>query len=319
MDITADEHDETLAADPDVGHLNIVHETEDCIKRQTVKKESFETTFGKKGKGVGEFQDATSITHVSRDRVLVTDMINGRLQCCTRDGTTVAVYGGEEIAEPWSTCVTNDDHIAMTSRNRRVVKVVSREGDVLWSFGSGFFQSPSGVCVDSDGNFIVTDTRSDRVSMHDSKGKFVKYIGNPNIKEQQFRSPRYVCVSPKGDIIVSDSGHHCIKVFDKNGHYLRSIGRFGKKNGEMKSPHGVCTDSYGHILVADHYNNRVSMFTPEGAFVCHVVEEGHGIVHPKGLALCSNLNLYVSVGHLKACSIKVFKLQCTDPTTVVMV
>lgn len=300
------------------GHVSVVQETNGSIKLSTVKREPNEVTFGKKGKEIGEFQDATSITCLSRDTVLITDMINGRIHCCKRDGTTVAVYGGEEVCEPWSTCVKDKD-IVMTSRRRRVVKIISKEGDVLWSFGAGFFQSPCGVCVDSDGNFIVTDTAAHNVSIHDSKGKFIKYLGNPEIKEQQFSSPRYVCVSPRGDIIVSDSGNHCIKVFDKSGEFIRSIGRFGKNYGELKSPYGVCTDNYGHILVADHYNNRISMFTPDGAFVCHVLESCHGIVHPKGLALSSNLNLYVSVGHLKACIIKVFKLQCQDPTSIIMV
>ena len=317
IDITADENiDSTL---PDDNMFGVVDETHDDVKRSTVQRDTNEVTFGKRGKEIGEYQDATGITCISRDNVLVTDMINGRIQCCKRDGTTLAVYGGDEISEPWSTCVTEKELIVMTSRRRRVVKIVSKDGDVLWSFGAGFFQSPCGVCVDNDGNFIVTDSLSHNVSMHDRHGKFLRYLGDTNVEEQQFRSPRYVCTSPRGHIIVSDSGHHCLKVFDKNGDYLRTIGRFGKNYGELKSPYGVCTDSFGHILVADHYNNRISMFTPDGAFVCHVLDKCHGIIHPKGLSLSPGLSLYVTVGHLKACSVKVFQLQCQDATSIVTV
>ncbi|KAL4233583.1 hypothetical protein ACF0H5_008264 [Mactra antiquata] len=273
-------------------------------------------TFGKKGKGVGEFQDATDVTCMPRGKVLVTDMINSRIQLCLKNGNAYAVYKGEEFPEPWATCLTPSGDFAMTSRKRKCVIIVSQEGEILWSFGTGYFECPSGVVTNKNHDFIVSDVFTNRVSIHDKSGQFIKYIGNPKIKEQQFSKPRYVCVSVFNDIIVSDSGHHCIKIFDENGHYLRSVGRFGKMCGQLKTPYGICTDNLGHVLVADHYNNRVSMFTRDGAFMCHVVDEQHGVIHPKGIALSNDLDLYITTGNLKAYEIKVFKLKCTDPTVI---
>lgn len=244
-------------------------------------------------------------------------MINGRIQLFSEDGETSAIYKGEELSEPWATCVTPKGDIAMTSRRRKCVIVVSKDGEILWSFGAGFFECPCGVDTNAEHNFVVSDTFTNRVSIHDRIGQFVKYIGNPKIKEQQFLKPRYVRVTSFGEIIVSDSGHHCIKIFDASGHFIRTFGRFGKMCGQLKTPYGVCTDSLGHILVADHYNNRVSMFTRDGAFMCHVIDERHGVVHPKGIALSRDLTLFVTVGNLKAYQIKVFKLKCSDPTVIV--
>ncbi|XP_045199131.1 tripartite motif-containing protein 2-like isoform X2 [Mercenaria mercenaria] len=300
-----------------IGHVTVLRTSDGAQKRHARNCDPHEVTFGKRGKNVGEFQDATGITYISRDQVLVTDMVNNRMQLCNRTGETSVVYSGEDISEPWSACLTTDGYIAFTSRRRKCVVVMSREGDILWSFGAGFFECPCGVCVDTDGNFVVTDAFTNCVSIHNKTGQFLKYIGNPKIADQQFSKPRYVCVSPRGEIIVSDSGHHRIKLFDKGGHFVRSIGKFGKKDGELKTPYGVCTDSLGHILVADHYNNRISMFTREGAFVCHVIEESLSVKHPKGIALSPHLNLYVSSGDLKACEIKIYKLKCSDPTVIV--
>ena len=278
-----------------------------------------DVTFGRKGRAVGEFQNATGITYVDGCHILVADMVNGRIQKCTSSGKILVVYGGAEIREPWCTCLTSDGDIALTCRRRKNVLVVSADGEIKWSFGTGFFQAPSGICTDAVGNFIVTDAGANRVSIHDKRGTFIKYIGNAQIKEQAFSSPRYVCVSHNGDVIVSDSGNHAVKMFDKNGHFIRSIGSFGKGDGQLKTPYGVCTDALGHVLVADHYNNRVCMFTHEGQFVCHVVGEKHGVVHPKALALDAKLNLYVSTGHLKACTINVFKLTFKNMDIVVHV
>ncbi|WAR09139.1 hypothetical protein MAR_019097 [Mya arenaria] len=46
------------------------------------------------------------------------------------------------------------------------------------------------------------------------------------------------------------------------------------------------------------------MFTHDGAFVCHVADEGHGFLNPKGLDLSPDLTIFVSSGHLKACEVK---------------
>ena len=275
--------------------------------------------FGKKGSDIGEFQDATNVTYVSENRILLTDMINSRIQLCDNEGNTSVVYNGNELSEPWATCISTDNNIILTSRRRKCVVVLTLDGDVMWSFGSGFFGCPSGVCVDKNGNFIVTDISTDRVSTHSNNGTFIKYIGNGNIKEQQFSKPRYVCTSSFDDILVSDSGNHAIKMFDCHGHFIRAIGKFGNGDGELKTPYGICTDSYGHILVADHYNNRISMFCRNGLFVCHVITKYHGLVHPQGVTLSSDLNLFVTHGHLKASEVKVFKLKCTDPTVIVHV
>lgn len=302
-----------------ISHVAVLHTQDGAQKRHAGDCNPLELTFGKRGKDVGEFQDATGITYISRDQILITDMINNRLQMCNTSGETSIVYSGDDISEPWVACMTKDGNIAFTSRRRKCVVVMSREGDILWSFGANFFECPCGVCIDEDGNFIVTDVLSNRVSVHDSSGKYLKYIGNPRIEEQQFSKPRYVCSSPRGELIVSDSGHHRIKLFDRDGHFIRAIGKFGKRDGELKTPYGICTDSFGHILVSDHYNNRVSMFTREGAFVCHVIGERCDVKHPKGIALSPDLNLFVTSGNLKASEIKVYKLRCSDPTVIVHV
>ncbi|XP_060584329.1 tripartite motif-containing protein 2-like [Ruditapes philippinarum] len=300
-------------------HVSVLQTPDGTGKLESRNCDPLELTFGKRGKDIGEFQDATGIIYISRDQILVTDMVNNRLQMCNISGETSTVYSGDDISEPWDACTTNNGHIAFTSRRRKCVVIMSKEGDILWSFGANFFDCPCGICIDADGNFIVTDVCLNRVSIHDNAGQFLKYLGNPKIAEQQFSKPRYVCSSSCNDLIVSDSGNHRIKLFDKNGHFIRSIGKFGKGDGELKTPYGICNDSFGHILVADHYNNRVSMFTREGAFVCHVIEERYCVKHPKGLALSPDLNLFVTSGNLKACEIKVYKLKCSDPTVIVHV
>jgi tripartite motif-containing protein 2/3 len=181
-------------------------------------------------------------------------------------------------------------------------------GEVTNTFGKDYFVRPAGLAIDKKGNFIVCDALTDKVSMFDSDGNFIRFIGNPNNKEECFSKPSYVCVSSTGDIIISDSGHHKIKMFNSKGKFIRSVGCFGKGCNQFKSPYGVTTNKCGDIFVADHYNSRISMLTRDGVFVRHIVTSEHGLVHPQGLTISEDLHLYITHGHLKASEILKFKL-----------
>ena len=271
-------------------------------------------TFGEKGRKYGQFDDAKHVTYVSRGRTLITDMTNNRVQLCTKVGRALMVYGGDELAEPWASVLTQDGHIAVTSTKLKRVQILNEDGEILNSFGEDFFKRPSGITVDRDGRFLVTDPLANRVSIHSSSGEFIDYLGKRDGQDNQFSSPRYICCNVNGDIIVSDTGNHCVKVFDKNGTFIKSFGHFGSDRKSFKFPHGVCTSKFGDIFVADHFNNRVALYSRQGVFIRHLVTSTHGLVHPQGVAISPDFTLYITHGRSKASEIIVLKLSPTEPT-----
>ncbi|XP_045162506.2 tripartite motif-containing protein 2-like isoform X2 [Mercenaria mercenaria] len=293
----------TVIIENDKSHDNATFKSDEVSHN-----DCFVSAFGKKGKNIGEYEDAKNVTCLSRGRILITDLVNSRLQICSGISRTITVFSPQEINLPWATTVTKDNYIAVSLCKDRCVKVLNMDGDVMNSFGEDYFVRPTGLATDKKGNFIVCDFSTDKVLMFDSEGKFICYLGNSDNEEECFSKPSYVCVSITGDIIVSDSGHHKIKIFDSQGKFIRSVGCFGRGKKQFKSPYGVTTNKCGDIFVADHYNNRISMFTRDGVFVRHLVTSEHGLVHPQGLTISEDLHLYITHGHLKACEILVFKL-----------
>lgn len=275
---------------------------------EQLQHDIFVSAFGKKGKNAGEFHDAKDITFVSNGELLITDLINDRLQICSNITASVTIFAPDEIKQPWATAVTPDGDVAVTSCKERCVKLFNKKGEYIKDFGHRYFVRPTGLAVDNYGNFIICDSVIDKVSIFDRNGNFVRFLGNSFELEECFDSPRYVCVSSTGEIIVSDCGHHKLKVFDAEGNFIRSFGSFGKGDKQFKCPYGVCTSKYGDIFAADHYNNRICMFSRDGIFIRHVVTSQHGLVHPQGLTISPDLHMYVSHGHLKANEILVFKL-----------
>ena len=264
--------------------------------------------FGRKGRDVGQFEDAKDVTYVSHGRTLVTDLIASRIQMCSKTGRSLMMFKGEEITEPWATALTKDGQIAVTSCRNKCVQILSEAGDILNTFGSNFFRQPSGVAVDQKQNYIVADSLANRVSIHNQKGEFLYYLGFMDNSDKSFHSPRYVCCSETGDVIVSDSGNHCIKIFESRSKLSKTIGGFGKGKYQFKFPYGVCSNHHGDIFVADHYNRRVAMFDNDGEFICHLMTPSIGLQHPQGLAISPELDLYVTHGDLKATEILTIKL-----------
>ncbi|WAR15530.1 TRIM2-like protein [Mya arenaria] len=270
--------------------------------------EEFIRAFGEKGKGIGDFEDAKDVTFFQGGKLLITDFVNGRIQMCNVKETAITVIAPDEINQPWATCVLDGDKIAVTLCKRKQVLILSKDGEVLNSFGEDIFVCPSGIATDTKGRLIICDTGTNKVSMFEQDGKFVRHLGNPDTKDECFSTPRYVCVSVNGNIIVSDSGNHKIKIFNSNGDLINSFGSFGKGDMQLKYPYGVCSNIFGDIYVADHYNSRISIFNRDGEFIRHLLTGKNGLVHPQGLTISPDNYLYVTHGHLKATEIVIFKL-----------
>lgn len=75
------------------------------------------------------------------------------------------------------------------------------------------FLRPNGVAVDEEGNFIVADSRNDRVQIFSSSGVFIKKFGTKGTGPGEFDRPSGVCVSPEGLVIVVDFGNNRVQVF----------------------------------------------------------------------------------------------------------
>ncbi|XP_050407793.1 tripartite motif-containing protein 2 [Patella vulgata] len=267
-------------------------------------KINFGKKFGTKGSGYGQLQDATDVVSLSHGNILVSDMVNSKLQVFNERGSPTVAYVLDELIEPRGIITTSEGYIAATSRKIKAVTILSPDGRLVGTFGQNILSGPSGIDVDCRGNFIISDIVTNRVSVVDKNGNFIQHVG----KNQSFNQPRYVTVSKNGEIIVSDSGNNCLKIFDSNGLFIRQIGKFGKNDGCLKVPYATSTDSFGNILVSDHYNDRVSVFSSTGRFLRHIVTSAHGISHPAGLALSSDMVLYVTHGGLKANQVAAFEL-----------
>ena len=135
---------------------------------------TFFSSFGRRGRFMGEFYYPWGIACDSTGNVYVTD--NHSVQVFTADGLKCLRKFGDygsgngELSFPTSISIDSDDVVYITEQNNHRVSVFTCEGKFLTSFGTvgsgpGEFDSPRGIAVDKNGVIYVTDTGNNRLQL----------------------------------------------------------------------------------------------------------------------------------------------------------
>jgi DNA-binding beta-propeller fold protein YncE len=185
--------------------------------------------------------------------------------------------------------VDSRDRIYVLNRGAHPVMVFDSDGNLLTSWGEGFFKRAHGSCVGPDGSVYCTDDMSHTVSRFTPEGKLLQMLGSKDqpsdtgyvpqsglyeslatIKRggPPFNRPTGVALSPAGEIYVSDGyGNARIHRFAPDGSLLFSWGEPGDAPGQFRLPHSVWLDKQERVWVADRENNRIQIFNTQGKFL----------------------------------------------------
>jgi len=210
-------------------------------------------------------------------------------------------FGNESFKKPMDVVVTSQ-FIYVTDTNNKRVQVFDLGGSPLFKFGKegdkpGEFKFPYGITSDSKGNIYVADLYNGCISIHDSKGKFIKYFAEQKPGDKTIENPGGLRII-NNKLYVTDIQNSKVKVFDLNGKLLLEIGKPGRNPGELLAPNAVLADKEGDIFVTDTGNQRVQMFDKTGKFIRIINGSADGMgqsafVNPRGIAFDSKDRLYV--------------------------
>ena len=79
--------------------------------------------------------------------------------------------------------------------------------------GSVYLTFPYFIATDENGFVLVTETKSNCVSILTPRGILILHFGKQGDVPGQFRNPYGICLNGKGQVIVTDSSTHCIQIF----------------------------------------------------------------------------------------------------------
>lgn len=225
-----------LQLDPKGEFLFVADQCNDRVLAMRVESKETVSVFGKKGSGARDLNTPGYIVADREDRVIVSDMLNHRLQ--------------------------------VLRFNRNSLQLRQERSIGCFGDSPGQFSFPRGVALTQTGLLLVCDSGNNRIHVLDANAdfSFAYYIGDYGTEDGKFNQPYDVAVNSNDEILVSDSCHR-IQIFDVKGKFLRSFGTRGKsKAGKFRHPTAITVDNEDSIFVCDRGNHRVQVFTPEGDF-----------------------------------------------------
>lgn len=194
--------------------------------------------FGEKGIGSSQFDTPYDIVADRDNRLVVSDLLNHRLQ----------------VLE-WS------------SRTHELRPYLALGGP---GGRPGMFQFPKGLALTEQGHCLVADSGNHRVQVFDMADgfSFVREFGSYGAGDGLFSSPLDVAVNCQGEILVSDSSNR-IQVFDGQGNFLRSFGSKGRKDGMFNYPTNMAVNDENALFVCDQGNHRVQVLDASNGSFLH--------------------------------------------------
>jgi len=214
---------------------------------------------------------------------------------------------GESFLDVCGIAIGRRDEVYVLNRGKRPVMVFDREGNLLSSWGEGYFGRAHGACIGPDGSIYCTDDRRHIVTKFDAEGNVLMVLGkrdepsDTGYREASdffeglasirrgglpFNRPTGVALSPSGEIYVSDGyGNARVHKFSGDGKLLLSWGQPGSGPGEFRLPHSVRLHPYDRVWVADRENSRIQVFTDRGEFLTQWMD----LIRPTDLCVMNDV------------------------------
>jgi DNA-binding beta-propeller fold protein YncE len=144
------------------------------------------------------------------------------------------------------------------------------------------FDRPYDLVRGEDGRLFLSEFRGGRISVLDSDGQWLYYIGSRGLGDGQLMGPQNLALDEEGYLYVVDYGNRRIVKFDPAGDFIvsfggrRAIGETGVSGAAfpgLLSPTGIAAGN-GRIFVVESSSGQIFSFDYNGQFLDVVIDEG---------------------------------------------
>jgi len=128
------------------------------------------------------------------------------------------------------------------------------------------FDRPYDLVRGLDGRMYLSEYRGGRISVLNSNGDWISYIGSRGLRPGQFVGPQHLTIDEDGYLYAVDYGNRRISKFDPDGVHILSFGLKSALFPGMLSPTGIAAGG-GRIYAADNAAKAIYMFDPNGNYL----------------------------------------------------
>ena len=153
------------------------------------------------------------------------------------------------------------------------------------------FDRPYDMVRGLDGRLYVSEYRGSRISVLDSNGNWLSYIGSRGLGPGQLVGPQHLTIDEDGYLYAVDYGNRRITKYDPDGAFILSFGLRSSIFPGLLSPTGIAAGS-GRIFVAENSAKVIYMFDPNGNYLGRLGAEN--LQGPESMKFLSDGTLLVT-------------------------
>jgi tripartite motif-containing protein 71 len=167
----------------------------------------------------------------------------------------------------------------------KTVSAFSLQG--VGKFKIGELDDPVGVAVDKQGNLYISERRTSKIKVFDTRNKLAAEIDLGGIEVSSKVQPGKIAVSRSGNLLVVDQANQQILVFDRDRKLKLKFGKIGDRQGEFRTIEDVAVDRQDRMYVVDSSGFPVQVFDKSGGYISRigVRSEVNGLIDPVAITV----------------------------------
>jgi len=153
------------------------------------------------------------------------------------------------------------------------------------------FDRPYDMVRGLDGRMYLSEFRGGRVSVLNSNGDWLSYIGSRGLGAGQLIGPQHLTIDEDGYLFVVDYGNRRVSKFDPDGDFILSFGQRSAVFPGLLSPTGIAAGN-GRIYIAENISKSIYIFDPNGNYLGRLAAEN--LQGPESMRFLSDETLLVA-------------------------
>jgi DNA-binding beta-propeller fold protein YncE len=209
-----------------------------------------------------------------QENVYASDPLGGVIHVFSKAGRPLRTLGTKLFERPTGIAldrarrllyVSDSSHSKSASHR---VRVLTLDGQWVRDLGTpqkgdedGYWNFPTYIALDPQGNVYVADSMNFRIQVFDPTGKFLRKYGENGDGPGAFSRLKGLAFDGFGNLYAVDGGHSNVQLFNKDFQVLMFFGGYARRLEYFDIPSGIAIDpKRNRIYICNEFISRVNVY-----------------------------------------------------------